>query len=67
MLDLRRCSDFSLVVASGICCLVGVCGHLVVVASLVSEHRLSIHSVAAASGLRSTGSAVVVHGLGCSK
>ena len=43
-------SGFSLVVAGGVYSLVGVCGHLVVVAS-VSEHRLSMHSVVAASGL----------------
>lgn len=35
VLDLHCCLGFSLVVAGGIYSLVGVCGHLVVVASLV--------------------------------
>ena len=54
---------------------VEVCGLLIVVASLVAEHRLQAHrlqqlwhvgSVVVACGLQSTGSVVVAHGLSCS-
>ena len=66
VLGLCYCSGFSLVVVSGL---------LIVVVSLVVEHRLSGKwaSVVAACGLSScgsqalsTGSIVVVHGLSCS-
>ena len=40
MLGLRCCTGFSLIAASGGYSLVAVCGLLVVVASLVAEHRL---------------------------
>ena len=56
--------DFSLVMASRSYSLV-VCGFLIAVASLVVEHRLkgAQASVAAAPGLWSTGSVVMVHRL----
>ena len=44
---------------------VAVHGILIVVASLVAEHRLQA-SVVVAHGLQSAGSVVVVHGLNCS-
>ena len=40
MLDLCCCADFSVVVASGDCCLVAVFGLLLAVASLVSDNGL---------------------------
>ena len=46
--------DFSLVAESGVYSLVAVCGLLVAVAPLVSEHKL-----------QSVGSVVVAHGLSC--
>ena len=53
--------QLSLVVASGVHSVAVVLGFLIVVASLVGEHRLQRHmgSVAVASGLYSTGSVVV--------
>ena len=40
VLGLHCCAGFSLVAASGSCSLVAVGRHLIVVASLVAEHRL---------------------------
>ena len=40
VLGLPCCAGFSLVAASGVCCLAEVHGFLIAVASLVVEHRL---------------------------
>ena len=52
MLDLHCCTGFSLVATSGSHSLAAVCEHLIVVASLVAEHRLqSTGPIAVAQGL----------------
>ena len=67
MLGLHCCSGSSLVVVSGANSLVLVRGLLIVVASLVAEHRLQgmPASVVVIHGLQSTGSIAVVHRLSC--
>ena len=65
VLDLRCCTGFSLVLASGIYSLIAMHGLLIEAASLAAEHRLQSvwASVVPAPGLQSTGSIVVAHRL----
>ena len=65
MLGLHLCAGSSLVLETGLLP-VGVCRLLIAVIPPVAEHRLwgSQASVAVAHGLASTGSTLVVHGLG---
>ena len=67
VLYLHCCVGFSLAVESRGCSLVAV-NRLIVVASLVAEHRLCGEqaSIAVILGLSSTGKVVLVHGLSCS-
>ena len=61
MLGLGFCMDFCLVAASRGYTIVGVCGLLLVVASLVAEHGLVGFSSCGSQALEA-----VVHGLSCS-
>ena len=64
VLVLRFRPGFPLVLANSAYSLAAVCRLLIVVASLVVEHRPCASAVATAR-LLSTGSVVVVHGLSC--
>ena len=52
----------SLVAASGVCSPLGMCGLLIVEASLLAEHRLSVGGL---QQLQHTGLVVVAHRLSC--